>query len=646
MAAIENPALMAGAFMSGIAPSQRRSGSLQDRIQMATGRERGALDSSARVTDFETAVAERVANKVHELNKIEKVIGIRPEASKPFEDDEVTQFYVDELKKLVGDVGTMSRDMLGVQLKRMKGLMEDLSSSSSEEQEFLSQQYAQSLTFLQNEYKARSNIMSRTMSKMGDLAEQYMDVRSMYAGFVDDNPIAMALFRVAGDALKSHRDNKKAQKELIAADKHRSFMAEKTEEDKHELLMREQARAEELAAMDADKEEAQQVEPVVEEPVISREEKVESDAAERMEKVDEGTDDRLNTEFQRESIERDDRLFEKVSDIHDLIETGKEESESKEDEAGGGLLAGLGKKFGNVVKMAAPLLTMLAPLMKLGLVGLAGAAGYAAGTWIYEEFIAGTAFSEWLGESIYNIVEGVKSLWTDLTGFFDNFSENMLAVGDMISATVDNAFEGISNMYTDLTEWIGEKIQQVKDLFPSFDDAKEAGGAALDWISGKLGFDDASKSDEIAAKVAEETARRNNTIGMTGKVAPSNMVAANEVADAILQKQSEQVAVQNEQLVNANMLYAASNKANLDAPVQKSQEQKIKMIEQQVAEIDAEKQRLHVAVVGNNNLTGKSQKKSVQGVSGTPSVTPLTSARNPDSSVARNTDKYYGRGMG
>jgi len=641
-------AMMMGAFRRG-----PRQNAMQKSEQLLSSYnvERTELDSSARVKDLETNIAERVANRVQQLTKAErsgKTVSDEDRVN-AFDEDEVTQFYVSELKGLVGDIGGMSRSMLKNQMKRMDVLMEGLADSSSDEKEFLMDEYSNSLRFLQAEYKKRSNIASRATAKMGDLAEQYMDVRSMYSGFVDDNPIAMALFRVAGDALSSYRENKKAQKELISSDLHRQFMAEKTEEDKVTALEREQERNKELAELEEKAiKQDRQVSPVSipetdDDSMFSRESKVEGEAANEMMKVEGETDDRLDTEFRRESIERDERMFEKVSDIHDLLELGNEKKDENEEDVG--LLAGIGNKFKGILKSAAPLLVMLAPLMKLGLVGLAGAAGYAAGTWIYEKFIEGTAFSEWLGESIHNIIEGTKQLWSDVANIFNNFGEHMSNIGDFVSSLVTDTFDSVKGVYNDLAKIIGDKVDAVKDLFSISDETKEKVAGWLDSSLNVLGLGDGAASDELANNVANNSMRNNNSIGIAGTVAPFNMTAAND-SDGELQRMRQPHVLKDGNYVSAAELANASSKNNLDVPVQKAQEQKLNLIENQVSEIESEKERANVAIVGGQNLTPKSTKKSVQSTSGTQATTPLASARNPDSSIQRNTDRMVGRGMG
>lgn len=638
------------------APVDRRYNTLNRNMELY-GIEKSKLDATTRVKDMETDIAERIAKRVHELDKAEIKSGKRPDMTNAFEDDEVTQFYVNELKDLVGDIGGMSRDMLKNQIKRMDNLMKGLADSSSEEKDFLMNQYTQSLTFLQNEYKKRSGLISRSFSKMGDLAEQYMDVRSMYAGFVDDNPIAMALFRIAGDAIGRYRENKKAQKELVANDIHRQLMAEKTEQDKHDLLVRETARSQELDKLREEQLKAE--EKIVQEQAqsqkeissaFSKESEIEGEAGAEFTKSSDRESDRLDSEFQREEIVRDTRLFEKVSDIHDLLLNGIKTTGgvNGEDEGGVTIVGGLGKLFG-------PILRFIPMLLKGGLLGLAGGAGWLLGSWINEKFIEGTELGDMIGETIYNAIEGMKSLWENLGNMFTSVGEWFDTLPELISETWTNSIDYIVTSFTDLGNMITGKVDALKDFFSIGQDTKDAIGEGVAKTLSFFGFDEAEKAIAAQERIAEEAKRNSATVGITTKYAPSELTAANdefkkpekqpEVAKPKLKKERKEVIISESSYVIKGDLYNMSKKNNLEVPVQKGAEQKINMINNGVSELEAEKQRATIAVVNAGN-SQKSTKKSVVGTGGSQPTMPLTSARNPDSSIQRNTDRYSSRGMG
>lgn len=205
------------------------------------------LDDSFRLTDFEDAIATKVAEALHKYNLDSIKTGNNDtEFNNVFETDEVTKFYTDELKGLIGDVGGMSRSMLKNQLARMDALMETLADSDSDKDNFLLDQYAQSVTFLEDEYKRKSNVMMRTQTFMGNLASEYLDVQSLYSGFVDHNPLAMGLFKLGKNALDDHRTAKMERKQLVETDLHRQEQARNSEQLKEIHLAEEQKRADEL----------------------------------------------------------------------------------------------------------------------------------------------------------------------------------------------------------------------------------------------------------------------------------------------------------------------------------------------------------------------------------------------------------------
>ena len=208
--------------------------------------DRNKLDESFRLSDFEDTIAQKVADAIHknELNNVQQ--GTNKEYNNTFESDELTSFYTDELKDVIKEVRTMSRTQLSTQLARMGSLMETLADSDVAEQKFLMQEYAKSVTFLEDEYKRKSNVMMRTQTFMGNLASEYLDVQSLYAGFVDHNPLAMGLFKLGKTALDTHREGKADRKMLVENDIHRQVQAKDTEQRKAAHLAEEQKRANEL----------------------------------------------------------------------------------------------------------------------------------------------------------------------------------------------------------------------------------------------------------------------------------------------------------------------------------------------------------------------------------------------------------------
>ncbi len=209
--------------------------------------DKNKLDDSTRVIDFENALADNIASKLHTTQVDNLNNNTSNEAYNEFDDNELTQFYADELRTVISDVSGMSKSMLKNQLTRMDALMHTLADADIDENDFLLEQYAKSVTFLEDEYKRKSNMMIRTQEFMGNLASDYLDVQSLYAGFVNHNPLAMGLFKMGKTALDNHRDSKKEKEQLIEADFHRHVVAEKNEERKAQLLKDEEERASELA---------------------------------------------------------------------------------------------------------------------------------------------------------------------------------------------------------------------------------------------------------------------------------------------------------------------------------------------------------------------------------------------------------------
>lgn len=165
-----------------------------------------------------------------------------------FDTDAVSQNFSSTLEEIATNFSDMTRAEQKAQLKRLEELKTLIADSNATEKEFLVSQLDNINTLAQNEYNKRATMAARAMEKAAELSEQYMDISSLYAGFVDHNPVMMAMWRIGGDFIRRWRVQKKAQREAIARDKVNAQQAEELNERNMRLAEDEQRRADEINA--------------------------------------------------------------------------------------------------------------------------------------------------------------------------------------------------------------------------------------------------------------------------------------------------------------------------------------------------------------------------------------------------------------
>jgi len=135
-----------------------------------------------------------------------------------FDMDPITKSFTDTLDSVLKGFGNSTRTEMKVSMSRMKALMDGLEASNAVEKDFLLEQYGQAQAAMQQEYNKRASVAARATESLANLGEQYLDISSMYAGFVDNNPLAMGIFKLGADFLRRSRENKKAQREAREQD--------------------------------------------------------------------------------------------------------------------------------------------------------------------------------------------------------------------------------------------------------------------------------------------------------------------------------------------------------------------------------------------------------------------------------------------
>jgi len=135
-----------------------------------------------------------------------------------FDTDEVSINISSTLEEIASSFSDLSRHEQKAEIERIKSLKEMVATSSAQEKEFLVSQTDNILSVAQKEYDKRSTLAAHALEKTSELAESYLDVSSLYAGFVDHNPVMMGLFKMGADLIRRSRETKKHQKESFARD--------------------------------------------------------------------------------------------------------------------------------------------------------------------------------------------------------------------------------------------------------------------------------------------------------------------------------------------------------------------------------------------------------------------------------------------
>lgn len=210
-------------------------------------------NTSIRIKEFEEEVAVHISDELFKKRKSnikkekDRDSGTDKISSK-FEDERLT-YYVDEMKDYLKNAQAAESKMdVNKQIERLKQTAESLASSAihTKEKDFLMQQYAKSIDFLQDEKKVKRGLGGTVKESAKEQVGRYLDVRSMFSGFVDNNPVMMALYGITSDLFKQGMDNRKERKQQIAADAAKQGIMEKDIQVSEDTRKREDKRGQKL----------------------------------------------------------------------------------------------------------------------------------------------------------------------------------------------------------------------------------------------------------------------------------------------------------------------------------------------------------------------------------------------------------------
>lgn len=266
--------ILAASTIAGRNTSSDVRGFIKEYQRQSNVHEVNSLESDRIFRKEQYIAEERHKKEVEHQNKINELVDARIAAEKEGNKDlvqtinnEITVlrrkgadqvgFDVDELSKNFSatfeEIATNFSDLSIAEqkgtLKRIETLKEVIANSNAAEKDFLLEQADNLATSAQNEYNKRATIAARALEKGQELAEQYMDLSSLYAGFVDHNPVMMAAWRIGSDMIRRRRVQKKLERETLVRDLKNAERAEKDQKNKEIATKKEAERVDHLNAL-------------------------------------------------------------------------------------------------------------------------------------------------------------------------------------------------------------------------------------------------------------------------------------------------------------------------------------------------------------------------------------------------------------
>ena len=221
--------------------SDEKQESIRD-ITKAYKIDHNELDTSFRMADFESAIADKLRDQLQKENQKATKTGkaVSDTASvNNFENDELTKFYKAEIEDLLSNVKGMNRRQLKTQQTRMAQLMGSLEDSGAKETEFLKEQMKKSNEFLNEEAERKNSLGKRANDTWDEFRDTFVDIESLAMGIVGNNPLAGVAIKMIGNYLKRNKEAKKEKKRELEAQIHREQMAEHTESEKQRIAKQE-----------------------------------------------------------------------------------------------------------------------------------------------------------------------------------------------------------------------------------------------------------------------------------------------------------------------------------------------------------------------------------------------------------------------
>lgn len=513
------------------------------------------------------------------------------------------QFFADELRDILDQARNADKksevEIQRIRLKETQKRIFQNQELDIDQKQFLQRQFGSSEMAITDEIAPRKRGVGRVaMDSAKDQIANYMDMRSMFAGLVNNNPLLMGLYGVAADTTRAVIGSRRRKKEQMTDDvlKNENLNLDLELEKERENALAQAGIVEPsdtstpaLPQMpfsddsdDSTQAEAAQEERQAEREVIAM---------------------RQETQAYRGHVTQ--RLDEIVNFLGDTPEEKKEEEGGFLSEATDFLGNFLGNVFGKITAMLPALLKGIGMAALIGSLVNGLFQGITDG---WDKFVETGSISD-------AILEGANSLLSGMTfGLIDK--------------------ETFETLFTNIGNWIGEKLFALVEAIKGF--VTKTIDAAAEYIP----FVDSQREKDVnrvkdeANYTGEGNPFQDQTVssaklkGMSDKDLDTlEQYATDQGDDKVVE------AIRNERIWRTERVQASSKAVD-----------RINTIEKRVDEVrNNPKESTGGGVAQQNNTVIQNNNN---GGSGAPAmVPPLSSARNPDSAVQRMADRTLGFSM-
>lgn len=604
---VDNTTLFAGGVLSGLMNRNRgqASGAMYNddayNSEMNTSEIRKKIDYAARQR-VETMVNEKMLENLESgRDRNEGTEELRASLT-----EKKSEFYLDELRDIVEQSRNATRksevdgqiDRLNQTLLRMKK-----SDISDQNKQFLTKQFTKAGEGLQTDVKGtKQGYGGALVDSAKSQVSNYMDMRSMFAGLVDNNPLLMGLFGIGADMTRKFTDDRKRKKNQLRDDEikegnlNMDVMLENRE--KADSTMWDEM----LGGYD----------PVT--PFGGGDTPSERNQDENSTQAEQAQDERMQERAQvaqaAESEAYREGMFERLDSIIELL-GGDKKSSMLGDKEEPGLLDKYMPAWALDPKK---ILKMVGKAMK-GLGIAAMIASLVNG--LYEGITAG--WNTWLetGSLSEAIMDGANNLLSGMTfGLIDpeTFEAFFTDVGNWIGKKVFDMVEAIKGFFSNM-------IDEVAEWIPGWDSKREKQVESL-------------RQSVLSDKDPDKVGLHNDVVD------PDKVSKLSDTELEVLKKEYQE----NGGTLSAKVIREEqANRVRAEASFKK--QKAADDIVNRVNDVRMTKGAMEIGSAGdvaiqNNQTTNINQ----SGDNGTNAL-PLSSARNPDSTVQRLSERMMGFGL-
>lgn len=384
-------------------------------------------------------------------------------------DKKTFQYFADELRDILDQAKSAeTRGEVKTQLERGKATQDRIRKDvdlDPDTKQWLTLQFSDAIQSMATEIAPRKkSVVGAMATQAQDTIGQYLGLRSLFSGLVNNNPLAMGLYGIAGAGVSAAVQNRRRKKTQGTEDKlkYENLMLDRELEEKKTSALSRFEPQESLGGRA----------PWSDSVSSDGDTDVEEKQQQRVAKREADRDDQLTAEYRDGIFQRLDTIIELMGDA-----TG---AEKKEEEPGlfDRMKDQIGNFFGNLFGNMTRMLPML--LKGIGIATL--------------------------------IASLVNGLWEGITEGFDEFKKSgsiskaiMKGANALLSGLTFGLIdaETFENIFTEAGNWIGKKIFEAVDMITNF--FSDMIDTIAEWVPGME-----SKSEAMERRLRERSGREDN----------------------------------------------------------------------------------------------------------------------------------------